>query len=40
MTAAKLKAPKISQTVVSMLTIPPRENSALMVSLLLLSTKP
>src|SRR6516225_7653496 len=40
MIAAKPMAPRISQTVVSMLVMPPRENRALMVSLELLATCP
>ena len=40
MIAAKLKAARISQTVVSMLDMPPRENRESMVSLPEVDTKP
>ena len=40
MTAAKDSAPSTSQTVVSMLAIPPRENSSSIASLPVLLTKP
>ena len=40
MMAAKLSAPRISQTVVSMLAMPPRENRSSMVSLPLVETNP
>ena len=40
MIAAKLSAPRMSQTVVSMLAMPPRENSVSTASLPLVDTKP
>ena len=40
MMAAKLSAPRMSQTVVSMLAMPPRENRSSMVSLPLVETNP
>jgi hypothetical protein len=40
MMAAKLSAPRISHTVVSMLDMPPRENRSSMVALPLLDTNP
>ena len=40
MTAAKLSAPRMSQTVVSMLDMPPRENKLSMASFPLVETKP
>ena len=40
MTAAKDSAPRISHTVVSMLAMPPRENSSSIVCVPLLLTKP